>query len=300
MKLEDIINIGKQVKQTVEKPKKAIDAVVKEFSYSPQTLPQDWRYRAKKLSDTYQRNSPALTQIPYTKEPSVDEKLWKQATPMNRLGMAGILGDYTPTKTPSANHVREHYLAQPETPRGAFDKNQVLENYKLQPGLKSYLRSVQFSDLDPSQFDKAAGRFWSDNYGEEYIETNQEIQSRADQRRIAAHEALHVASFAIPDRDLGNFVTDINRSFQRDPQAFAPIMSWIKGYKEQYKDTGYFNDPRAEAQELFAEVGAQYGSSLVAHTLLGKYYANIFNNQQAQWPPMTITAEDGSIGYARK
>lgn len=292
--LQQARNAQNTYKSLIERPVVGAKNAVKEFTYSPQTLPKDWMYRAQNISNRYQRNAPGIAQLKNVNEVGGLDKVWEEASPIGRLGF-DVFNDPI-NKSPSANYKRYNYLAPEETAIGAGAKNAILGTPALHPGLKSYIKTIPFSE----QHDEtSAGTFYGVPEGEEYISIDPR-NNPENQRRVAAHEMMHAASSVLGRERLGNFVVDVNRAYRQNPEAFAPIMQWISDYKTSREGTGYFNDPLAEAEELFAEVGSMYGPRILSHPILGQYYRNIYQNTGENWPPPMVRYEDGSVGIARQ
>lgn len=295
------------VARTVTAPIRGVAETVGEFTYSPQTLPNDWKYRMQIIADRNQRNHPGLIQIPANRKPSAFEenmrKKWEQGGPKEKFEVETFWrinedmdSSFTPTKDASAKHVPYNFLAPEEDERGAKIKAQILSNPALYPGAKKYLETIPFS-ADKGPEDDTAGVFYSGPYNEEYLQYDPNNEGPFEEQ-VAVHELLHAASNVFGKKELGEFTADVAQAYQANPKYFEPVMKWIQGYKDARKDTNYFTgDPLQEANELFAQIGAMYGPEMANHPILGKYYSKVFDPSSGAaqpQPPIVERYEDGS------
>ena len=309
--LNDVRNFGEgQIKaspafraaQTAarSKPVRAIQAVAEEFSYSPQTLPQDWKYRTRTLQEKYQQNAPGIVQVGFNpSQPGMvraEDEMWQNASPTKQALLTNMFDDRN-VAGQSAQNMPYYFQAAPEDAKSKAIKERILAQ-GFYPGAQRYLEQVPASFTDNLE-DTTGGVFYSQPQGQEHIQINTNQESPRRQRQVMAHELLHSAVDVLGEKELGNFVQDVSRAYRSNPQRYQKVMEWIAGYEEHTQQDkrmqGYFDNPLQKANELFAEVGAQFGPELANDPYLGRYYSKVFNPDTApQKPVERIYLEDGS------
>lgn len=257
-----------------------VGAVVSELSYSPETLPKDWKYRFKTLSDKYQRFAPNLIQIPPQDIHNDPEELkYQSSTPKQRVGLEAMWRmEDAPVNAASADYNRYNFQAPSETPQGGLLKQQILQDPAFLPGARSYLKTIPFVEAPGGYEEGFAGQFNFGTQGEEFIQYDPRNKG-GFAKKVGAHELLHASRHALGNQQLPNFLTDLKQAYQKNPKVFKPIFDWMQFYKDSRKETGYFEDPAQEVEELFSEIGAMLGPSILKDPHLGKYYASVFNQK---------------------
>lgn len=301
--LRTIQGMGKTAVKTVTAPLAApidnIASTIHEYSYSPQTIPQDWKYREQLLATKRQQNPANLIQVPYgpNKAQRIQMNQYQKATPDQRLAIDSILdGGIASVKNPSADYIRYNLQAPPEDARGKALKEKILANPAFYPGERKYLASVPVSA--EKQLEQGSAAFFTPQAtGDEFVRYDPRLDEGRD-AEVLSHELMHAATNVFGKKELGNFVVDVARAYQANPQKFEPIMRWIGAYKNDPRfGDGYFKrNSLQEANELFAQIGAVYGPEMSNDPILGKYYSRVFNNRtpEANPPPETVYFEDGS------
>lgn len=300
---EEATGFIQDIQKNLQERAKGVQETIGEFTYSPETLPQDLSYRLRNMQNRFVNNADHLAQVPYETFMKAEDrgaKEWEESSPTQRLAMPMKYGSFKgKIAEPSANYHRINIHAPKEDVKGATFENEALSRPGFLPGAERYLRSIS-SSVDPNMPENAWGTFFSQ--GPEWQEAIRYSSDLAENhpyagKDVAAHESLHAAADVFGVEELGNFVADFNQAYQANPDKYQPIIEWIQHYKESRKDTPYFDNPLAEANELFAEIGAQYGPQLANDPILGKYYQRVFNKMHPAAQPQPerlIRFEDGS------
>ena len=307
--LNQAFNMFKGVKDGVGAGLQNLSKNVGEFTYSPETLPQDWRYRTAKIGNEFRKNASNLLQIPFQKGPNELEKFqaqqYQQASPTGKLTIDAVLGEgsseWEQTSGPSADYNRYYMRAPAQDKMGGELKAQILKDPRFLPGAKSYLETIPFSGENLYEMN-AAGLSYNTPYGDEgFIQYDPRNAKRPEfANEVAAHELMHQAVNVFGEKELGSFIKDFAMAYQANPKKYAKVAAWIDGYRENKKDTNYFKNPLQEANELFAEIGALYGPDMAEDPLLGKYYQKVFTKGSQNTTANRIPVKKANAAPVRK
>lgn len=259
----------------VSKPFQAVGTKIAE------ALPYDYPYRVATLSDKLQQA--IKFNVPYREQPNATEKaqmnIYRRATPISKIGINAILGEgsdeYTPTMTPSAEML-PYFRGRPETALGQAVKQATLQKMGIHPGVQQYFENIPISEVDYPE-KNIAGLAFNVPSGQRYNTFRPRMSSRFTEQ-VNRHEFLHQAVNVFGVKKLSNFVNSLTEAYKKSPQKYRPIINWIQQYGEDMPE--YLRDPNNMANELFAQVGAIYGPSILDDPDLASYYKSVFERKR--------------------